>query len=168
MLSLKPIHAKSYKLMEYIPNNSSIAKQKYIYYTSKKYQDEIKNNDFTSDDLEHTNYSKLLQKIKKSGIKNDEFYKIRSYLIENKKTLNNEKMNENIEKVKKIVLDNSKNEVNIKDGVLHLLPVNIRGDKERIIYYISGASGCGKSFNIAKLVSHLLDYYKREHKQKKK
>jgi len=164
MLSLKPIHKTSHRILKHITNDEK--KNKYIYYTNKKYKNDI-NKDFHKEDLECVNYSKLLKTIKKSKISDDEFKKIRKYLIEGTKTLN-ETTNENIDKVKKIIINND-DEICIKDGNLELLPYNlIYGHRERIITYVSGPSGVGKSHIIGNTVKNLLEYYKKEHNMKKK
>jgi hypothetical protein len=46
-----------------------------------------------------------------------------------------------------------------KDEELYLLPYNRFGKPERIVSFVSGQSGSGKSYNISKMVYNLHNYY---------
>jgi hypothetical protein len=162
MISLKPLHDKSYKIIQYFPDNKE--KDRYIYFTSKKYKNEI-SNDFNKDDLENLNYNKLLKKIKKT-VSDEEFYKIRSYILTNTQPLKDD-IKTKYDNVKNLMLDNNRSDIKINNGTLELLPYNIRGNMERLVYYISGPSGVGKSYLTANIVRRLKEYYKKHHKMNK-
>jgi len=164
MISLNPLHEKSYKIIEYFPQKKEKDKEKYIYYTSKKYKNEI-SNDFNKEDLEHLNYNKLLKKLKKT-VSNDEFYKIRNYIMTNTQPMKDDIKNK-YDNVKHLMQDDKRSDIKINNGVLELLPYNIRGNMERIVYYISGPSGVGKSYLTSSIVRKLKNYYKKNHKLQK-
>jgi hypothetical protein len=58
--------------------------------------------------------------------------------------------------------------INHKKEELFILPHNLFKNIERRVYYVSGKSGSGKSYNISKTALFLLYYYKKYEKKNKK
>jgi hypothetical protein len=181
MLSLKKTHEKSIPLLS-IVNKDKYKDRKTVYFLRDIYAVESKSDDdeeevdggkiknINQEDLLHTNQIKLLKKAKKEGISNKEYYEIRNYLLKQndsklKKALDKNPPSEEIEagaaKLTRFIKKANKKEITVNNSSnIYLNPYNRFGKRERNVYFISGASGSGKSTYAAKIIKNLQEYYK--------
>lgn len=143
------------KILE-IHNKKNI---KDVYYLRDKYinDDSSSDDEIESDIYDFPKIIKNLKKNKMINLDEKEISKLRQYLNNNKEILND---NYNI--IKKTILEYNKNNIKLIDGNIFILPYNpLYNNIQRLVYFISGKSGSGKSYKCGIMANMLYKFYKK-------